>query len=111
MLGRYGLADAELHTAWMLRKYLEQSRIPNFEQLGPADRRREVNRRRNSELTRMIQIADLCAYALRRYLENGETRLFEPIFSRADRIGEVAVGVRHFSPPGCDCAICEAHEP
>ena len=257
VLRRYGLAAAELHTAWMLRKYIEQSKIPDFEQLGPADRRREVNRRRksalarlggtvnkarrsrarklhrntdpyvhltwderrqavldvaqtvsnwgfarlfsecvdkshfdpvrsprsideqafeqvvsrfekylqnvrppaaglqrnhgllvhdnnqtvarkhtrmmrsfhaggtlwtsvhciietplfvDSELTRMIQIADLCAYALRRYLENDETWLFEPIFGRADRIGEVAVGVRHFSPPDCDCAICEAHE-
>ena len=258
VLSRYGLADAELHTAWMLRKYLEQSRIPDFDHLNAADRRREVNRRRNSELsrlggsannvrrrrarklqrntepyvhltwderrqavldvaetvsnwgfarlfaecvdkshfdpvraarsideqafeqvvsrferylqnvrphasghqrnhgmlvhdnnetvsrkhtrmmrsfhttgtlwtrvdciietpmfvdselTRMIQIADLCAYALRRYLENDETWLFQPIFGRADRIGEVAVGVRHFSPPGCDCAVCEAHEP
>lgn len=254
VLSRYNLADAELHTAWMLRKYLEQSRIPNFEQLDHGGRRREVNRRRSrelsrlggsandgrrnrtrklhrntdpyvhltwderrqavldvaetvsnwgfarlfaecvdkshfdpvrsprsideqafeqvvsrferylqrasspqrnhgllvhdnnetvarkhtrmmrsfhatgtlwtsvdciietpmfvdSELTRMIQIADLCAYALRRYLENDETWLFRPIFGRADRIGEVAVGVRHFSPPGCGCAICEAHHP
>ena len=22
-----------------------------------------------------------------------------------------AVGVRHFSPPACDCAICHAHQP
>lgn len=65
----------------------------------------------DSELTRMIQIADLCAYALRRYLENNETWLFEPIFRRAARVGEVAVGVRHFSAPGCDCAICKAHQP
>ena len=48
VLGRYGLADAELHTAWMLRKYLEQSRIPDFERLGPADRRREVYRGRTT---------------------------------------------------------------
>lgn len=65
----------------------------------------------DSELTRMIQIADLCAYAPRRYLENDETWLFRPIFERAHRVGEVAVGVRHFSPPGCDCAVCAAHEP
>ena len=38
----------------------------------------------DSQLTGMIQVADLCAYALRRYLENGETELFELIFSRAD---------------------------
>lgn len=258
VLAKYGLADDELHTAWMLRKYLEQSRIPGFEQLGPTDRRRAVYRHRtlqlarlcgpdddarrqrtrklhrktepyvhltweerrqavldvaetvanwgfarlfaecvdkshfdparsprsidgqafeqvvsrferflqnvsspapghqrnhgmlvhdnndavsrkhtqmmrsfhadgtlwtsldcivetpmlvNPERTRMIQIANLCAYALRRYLENNETQLFEPIFSRADRIGETTVGVRHFSPPGCNCAVCEGHEP
>ena len=257
VLGTYGLADAELHTAWMLRKYLEQSRIPGFEQLGAAERRTEVQRRRSSELTRlsgqtndvrrrrarknfrnteayvhltweerrravldvakivsnwgfarlfaecvdksyfdpirhqrsvseqafeqvvsrferflqnqsprheagqrshglvvhdnnetvarrhthmmrsfhtagtlwtsvdciietpmfvdskltrMVQIADLCAYALRRYVENGETELFQPVFERADRIGDVAVGVRHFSPSSCDCAICLAHQ-
>ena len=65
----------------------------------------------DSKLTRMVQIADLCAYALRRYLENGETGLFQPIFARADRIGDTAVGVRHFSPLACDCAICRAHQP
>ena len=65
----------------------------------------------DSELTRMVQIADLCAYGLRRYLENGETDLFRPVFERADRIGDVAVGVRHFSQPSCDCAICRAHQP
>ena len=255
VLSAYRLADTELHTAWMLRKYIEQSRIADFDQLAFADRRREVRRHRSNELsrlagrandvrrrrtrklhrnteayvhltweerrravrevaetvsqwgfarlfaecvdkthfdparaqrsvseqafeqvvsrfeqflrnvgrpggqrshgllvhdnnetvarrhthmmrsfhangtlwtsvdciietpmfvdsklTRMVQIADLCAYALRRYLENGETDLFEPIFERADRIGGVAVGVRHFSPPACDCAICLAHQ-
>lgn len=53
VLAAYGLADAELHTAWMLRKYLEQSRIPGFEQLDAADRRTEVHRRRSNELTRL----------------------------------------------------------
>lgn len=53
VLSRYNLADAELHTAWMLRKYLEQSRIPNFEQLDHGGRRREVNRRRSRELSRL----------------------------------------------------------
>ncbi|MCY3623562.1 MAG: DUF3800 domain-containing protein [Gammaproteobacteria bacterium] len=53
VLARYGLADAELHTAWMLRKYLEQSRIPGFDQLGPADRRREVYRHRTNQLSRL----------------------------------------------------------
>jgi hypothetical protein len=33
VLARYGLAEAELHTGWMLHSYREQSNIPNFERL------------------------------------------------------------------------------
>jgi len=46
----------------------------------------------DSRLTRMIQLADLCSYALRRYVEKGESNLFRRIFGRADRVGAVAVG-------------------
>jgi len=63
----------------------------------------------DSELTSMVQIADLCGYALRRYLENHEEELFNPIFSRADRKYGLAVGVRHFSEKNCECRICSEH--
>ena len=63
----------------------------------------------DSQLTGMVQLADLCAYALRRYLENGETELFELIFSRADRLRNTVVGVRHFTGTDCTCVICSAH--
>jgi hypothetical protein len=63
----------------------------------------------DSKLTRMVQIADLCAYSLRRFVENGEADLFNRIFRRADRIGATAVGVRHFAPMTCVCVICAAH--
>ncbi len=63
----------------------------------------------DSELTGMIQLADLCGYALRRYLENSESELFNLVFRRADRVGQTAVGVRHFTRPACECKICEAH--
>ena len=65
----------------------------------------------DSELTGMVQIADLCSYSLRRYLENGETDLFERVFNRADRHNNLVVGVRHFSADDCECRICEAHRP
>jgi hypothetical protein len=254
ILDKYGLGGAELHTAWMLRKYLEQSRIPNFANLSWPDRRIAVERERNtyllhlqkagqqktyhqnkknyahthsyihltlgerqqvvrevaqcvstwgyarlfadcinklhfnptwthrtagdeafeqlvsrfeqylattddqsgqahhgllvhdnnqtvakkhtelmrrfhkegtlwtriqrlietplfvdSSLTRMVQVADLCSYALRRYLENGEVDLFRRIFQRADRRGSTVVGVRHFTVQTCSCDICKAH--
>lgn len=64
----------------------------------------------DSELTRMVQVADLCSYALRRYLENGEEELFNHIFKRADRARGTVVGVRHFSDLSCKCKICKAHQ-
>jgi hypothetical protein len=254
ILDKYGLGNAEIHTAWMIRRYLEQSRIPNFANLSWPDRRAAVERERNkylfrlqksgprntyrqtkktyahtdayihllsserlqavrevancvsgwgyarlfaecidkvhfnpvrtncapdeqafeqlvsrfeaylenteqvtgertygllvhdnnqtvakkhtnlmrrfhkqgthwtriqrlietplfvdSSLTRLVQIADLCSYALRRYLENGETDLFNRIFARADRRGSTVVGIRHYTAASCTCEICKAH--
>jgi len=63
----------------------------------------------DSQLTSMVQIADLCAYALRRYLENNDQELFRLIFQRADRRYRVRVGVRHFSVSSCTCEICSQH--
>jgi hypothetical protein len=63
----------------------------------------------DSALTSLIQISDLCAYALRRYLENGEEELFDLIYQRADRKDGIVVGVRHFTNRTCTCKICESH--
>lgn len=65
----------------------------------------------DSSLTRMVQIADLCSYALRRYVENGDAELFREVFSRADRRNETVVGVRHYTNLSCSCEICQAHRP
>ncbi|MBE7439074.1 MAG: DUF3800 domain-containing protein [Spirochaetales bacterium] len=63
----------------------------------------------NSELTGLIQIADLCSYAIRRYLENKEEELFLRIFARADRRDGRVVGLRHFTDNTCQCHICKSH--
>ena len=63
----------------------------------------------DSQLTSMVQIADLCSYALRRYIENSEDELFDLVFERADRKDNVVVGVRHFTNLACSCKICQAH--
>ncbi len=60
----------------------------------------------NSELTSMVQMADLCGYAIRRYYENGEADLFERIYQRFDRTPQGVVGIRHFTAPGCSCRVC-----
>lgn len=63
----------------------------------------------DSSLTRMVQLADLCSYYLRRFVENGETEMFRKIFKRADRFRGKTVGVRHFAGYSCTCEICASH--
>jgi len=62
----------------------------------------------DSKLTAMVQIADLCSYAFRRYLGNGEKTLFSNVYNRADRKDGRVVGVRHFSEKTCPCLICQS---
>jgi hypothetical protein len=62
----------------------------------------------DSELTSMVQMADIAAYSIRRYLDNNETELFDRIYQRVDKAKETAVGFRHFAR-GCLCKICLSH--
>jgi hypothetical protein len=64
----------------------------------------------DSQLTSMIQIADVCSYALRRYLENNEDELFDLVFQRADRHEGDLVGIRHFTDQNCTCKICSSRK-
>jgi hypothetical protein len=56
IMARYGLAGAELHTAWLLRKYLEQSKIPDFDSLDWDERRKQVLRLRVAEVHRVRKL-------------------------------------------------------
>lgn len=60
----------------------------------------------NSELTNLVQIADLCSFALRRYFENNESDLINRIKQRFDRKNRKIVGIRHFTDTSCKCLIC-----
>ena len=55
----------------------------------------------DSQLTSLVQIADLCSFAIRRYLENRESELFDLIFQRADRKSGVTVGIREVENNNC----------
>ena len=61
----------------------------------------------DSQLNSMLQIADVCALALRRYFENNEEDLLDRIKSRFDRKKGRLVGVRHYAPSTCTCKICQ----
>lgn len=70
----------------------------------------------SSERVCGLQLVDICAYAVRRYLDKNaivgshEERNFERIFHRFDRDnGGRLHGLRHYVPSGtCTCLICRA---
>ncbi len=63
----------------------------------------------NSDHTNMVQVADFCAYALRRYYDAGETDLYTIVKARADKIGSDIVGLNHYtSNKRCSCDMCKA---
>ncbi len=64
----------------------------------------------DSELTSMVQLADLCAYATRRFLEKKERALFDLIHPRFDRWHGNLVGLRHYTGSyNCRCEVCIDH--
>jgi hypothetical protein len=64
----------------------------------------------DSALTSMIQMADLAAYALRRFIENSESDLWNALRPRVDQVNGIHVGVRHYTgKQDCSCEICKAH--
>jgi len=65
----------------------------------------------DSDLTSLVQIADLCSYTLRRYFENNELTPFHKILPRADRKDNKIVGIRHFSSTSCKCLVCSPVAP
>lgn len=64
----------------------------------------------DSEFTSLVQVADLCAYATRRYFENGERPLFDAILPRFNTHNGRLVGIRHYTGQRrCSCAVCQRH--
>ena len=59
---RYNLLDGEVHVAWVLRSYLEQNRIPDFEKLTQNERRAKVIALRNRELLRLQRLTNKKLY-------------------------------------------------
>lgn len=57
----------------------------------------------DSRSSRIIQLADLVAYALFRKYELGDGRFFDPITSVFDSEGGVIHGLVHYKPPTMDC--------
>lgn len=69
----------------------------------------------DSSVASGVQLADIAAYATRRYLERAsspkavfESENFQRIFHVFDRAGPRLHGARHYCNRGCQCVICMA---
>jgi hypothetical protein len=62
----------------------------------------------NSRATRLLQLADLVAYAIFRRYERGDTRLLDRIISKFDTDNGVIHGLVHLTDRGstCTCPAC-----
>lgn len=61
---KHSLPGVEIHTAYMMRRYIEQSRIKNFETFGKRQRIYEVEKLRNLELLRLQRSGNYKQYKL-----------------------------------------------
>jgi hypothetical protein len=66
----------------------------------------------DSKETRMIQYADLIAYAVRRYYENGDAGYIDIVSNRFDAEGGIIHGLHHRTPQGaaCNCLSCRQRQ-
>ncbi|PPD25009.1 MAG: hypothetical protein CTY30_00890 [Methylocystis sp.] len=62
----------------------------------------------DSKATRLIQCADLIAFAIRRYIEHGDSTYFDVMARKFDSEGGVIHGLTHYAPTGsfCSCLAC-----
>jgi hypothetical protein len=65
----------------------------------------------DSRATRMIQFADLIAYAMRRYFEKGDSTWLDILRPKFDSEGGITHGLVHYTPQnsGCNCIACRQH--
>jgi hypothetical protein len=64
----------------------------------------------DTRLASMVQIADVCAYAVQQFFETGESDLLDRIYTKFDRAKDTVVGIRHYSAQKhCHCRVCVDH--
>lgn len=88
---KYGLSDNEIHTGWIIRPYIEQTKIPNFEILSYENRRSEVLKQRKAEIFRVKKKKDSKALKqLKKNYRQTEAYIHLTYNERIDFIKEIA---------------------
>lgn len=72
----YNLSGKEIHTGWMMRRYLEQERISNFENLDYDARRAEVYKERGKTLNKLAILGDKKRFEIQKRLLQKQKIIF-----------------------------------
>jgi hypothetical protein len=61
--------------------------------------------------TRLLQLADVCAYSVYRCYERNDSKYFDAIFPSFDKVApsEGPDGLKHFTEEECTCVACDWH--
>jgi hypothetical protein len=61
--------------------------------------------------TRLLQLADVCAYSVFRYYERNDSKYFDKIFPSFDKVAPQGGpdGLKHFIGEECSCVACKWH--
>lgn len=100
---KYYLDTAEIHIGWILRPYLEQTRIVNFQKLDYAQRRSQAEQLRKVELLRLQKAANPKLYhQTKKNFQKTEPYIHLTYQERHDFIKEIARCIpMEFCPAFC----------
>lgn len=116
--GKYGLADAEIHTGYIARRFPEQEHITGFETLDSIQRRLAVEVERKNALIKAVALKSpqrlkslKKLYAKTKdYVHLTFKQRQQLIFDRFDKAKGKVVGIRHYvGAKSCGCKVCLAH--
>ena len=94
---KYGMEGEELHTAWMMRKFLEQSKIPGFDEMTYFERGQVVEQWRRSELLRLQKSGKSVQYkSVRKIFRHTSAYIHLTLAERRAAIFEVAACIRQW---------------
>ena len=86
----YGLEDAEIHVAWMMRRYLEQQAIAGFAAMSVERRRSEVRKQRTAELLRLQKVSAKQYKQTRKNYQKTEAYVHLTLAERRQAVADIA---------------------
>ena len=104
---KYDLENCEIHAAWILRPYLEQTQIVDFEALSYRQRSSQVNSLRTAELLRLQRAGNPKLYKqTRKNFQKTASYIHLTYGERQQLTKEIALCLAEWSTARLFCRVC-----